>query len=353
MTTQPEHAPGEGRSAVQFIRPLRDAAVLVLVAAPAVLLFVAVLRLIPADIGEDFETRARDSFYSFVNLATIGLPLLAVLLATLVKPQHPQHPLPPQHPSHPQQPASGQARTKLVVVIALIEYAVAGIFAVLFGILIGLISIAGFSVRAAFEELLVRGAWLAVFGIAAFAVLQIWRNMFYVPRPAAQPGMYGQPLHPGQHFGPQGQAYGQPPHPGQQFGPPGQPYGAPGQQPYGYPQSGGPQPAPGQWGQPAPGQWGQPAPTSGQPATPQGPFAPAPGHPPAAAPQSAPPAAGPYGPAPGYAPGSRPEAPGAGPSAPAEPIRVEPAPEREERTEVLGSDRPSSAATNDDDQSRR
>ena len=353
MTAQPGPTPGEDRPAGQFLRPLRDIAALVAVAAPAVLLFVAVLRLIPSTVGEDFGSRTQDSFYSFVNVPVIVLPLLAVLLATLIRPVHP--------------------RARVITMVALVEYAVAAVFGVVFGIFVGLVRIADFSVRVAFEELLVRLTWLAIFGVAAYAIFQIWRNLYHVPRAVTPPGMYGQP----QQYGPQGQPYGPPPHgqqyppqpyPTQQFGPqqfgpqqfgsqqfgsqpaPGQQYSAPpawGQPPApahpvstqpGSAQPGSAQPASGHWepgrpasgpqhvpgspvGEPASGHsgsarpeidrpvdgerpvdrersvaapaWSHATPPSGQPSTPPGPFAPAPGHPPA------PPAPGAYGAAPG------------------------------------------------------
>ena len=73
------------------------------------------------------------------------LPMLAAiaLLATAVQPVH--------------------KHARLITLAALIEYAVAGFFAVVFGFLIGLVKIAGWSARVAFEEFLVRVAWLAVF----------------------------------------------------------------------------------------------------------------------------------------------------------------------------------------------
>ncbi|HEU4348720.1 MAG TPA: hypothetical protein VFR35_13150, partial [Actinoplanes sp.] len=217
MTSQPSPAPGEGRTPDEYLRPLRDLAAWALVGAPAVLLFVAVIRLIPAGDGEQFASRAQDSFYAFVNLPTLLFPLGAVLLALVVQPRHP--------------------KAKLITVLAAVEYAVAAFFAVVFGILVALIQIAGFSVRAAFEELLVRAAWLAVFGLAAFAVYRIWRGMFYVPKPKPQPGVYGQPQYgvPGAYPGQPG--YGPPP-PG--YGQPGQPSWN--QQAYaqpGYPPAGG------------------------------------------------------------------------------------------------------------------
>ena len=295
MSTHPEPAPAEGSTAGRYLRPLRDLAALILVVAPAVMLFVAVIRLIPSIDGDTFGTRAQASFDGFINLASIGLPLLGVLLATLVRPEHP--------------------RAKLITTVALGQYAVQVFFGVLFGFLIGLVGIAGFSLRLAFEEFLRRGAWLAIFGIAAFAVFQIWRNRYYTPRPKPVPGMYGQPVQSGPQYGPpQGapQQYGPPPG---QYGPPPAQYGpSPGQ--YG--------PPPGQYGpphpdQPHPGQpaWNQPPPPavpfSAPPAHPQsappsaqppGPFTPEPGHPQGAAPYGGAPYGPPrddaYGAAPGY-----------------------------------------------------
>jgi hypothetical protein len=256
VTSQPQPAPAEARSAGQYLRPLRDIAAYALVGATAVMLFVAVIRLIPSGVGQDFGTRAQDSFYSYVNVPTIFFPLGAVLLSLLVRPQHP--------------------KAKLLTVIAVVEYGVAAAFGIVFGILIGLINIAQFSVRTAFEELLVRVAWLAVFAVAAFATYQIWRHLFYTPRPKPQPGVYGQPQYgvPGAYPGQPG--YGQPGQPGHpqhpsQPGQPGQPgpaaYGQPvyGQPPFGHPGQ------PGQTGQPGqPGYPGQQPPAPGQPAWNQG-----------------------------------------------------------------------------------
>jgi hypothetical protein len=285
VTSQPQPAPGEGRSAGQFLRPLRDLTAYALVGAVAVLLFVAVIRLIPDGAGQ-FSFRTQGSFYGFINLATISFPLGAVLLALLVQPRHP--------------------KAQLIVVAALAEYAVMAFFGVFFGVLIGLINQAGNDgARGAFEELLVRAAWLAVFGIAAFAVFQIWRGMFAVVRPKPQPGVYGQPpqYHPGAYPGQPGYA----PAPG--FPPPGATY--PPQQP---PPPGFGQPGP--YGPPAQNPPWQPAvPTSGAapyPAAPPGPYAPQPGNPQAA----------PHG-------GLADPPPVAPPQAPAD-----------DRTEKLGEDRP-------------
>ena len=156
MTSPQPPQPPPARPVLPVIRPLRDLAAYAFVAAPAVWLFVAIIRLVPSGIGQDFLTRVQNSFYSYVNVEIILLPLAAVLLSTLVEPRH--------------------RHARLITVAALAEYAVAGFFAVVFGFLIGIVKIAGFSIRVAFEELLVRAAWLAVFALAAYAVFLIWRR---------------------------------------------------------------------------------------------------------------------------------------------------------------------------------
>jgi hypothetical protein len=257
VTSPPQPVPGEGKSAGQYLRPLRDLAAYALVGATAVLLFVAIVRLIPGG-PHQFGYRTQDSFYGFVNLETIFFPIAAVLLALLVQPRHP--------------------KARLIVIAAVVEYAVAAVFAILFGVLIGLINhAANNGARTAIEELLVRLAWLAVFAVAAYATFLIWRNMFATPRPpkpAPQPGVYGQSqygapgAYPGQPgYGPPGQP-GYPPPPGQPgYGPPPGGPGFPPQadQPAGatYP------PAPGQTGY-GPTTYGQPAqaPSWNQPAAP-------------------------------------------------------------------------------------
>jgi len=287
VTSQPQPTPGEGRSAGQYLRPLRDLAAYALVGAAAVLLFVALIRLIPDGPGQ-FGFRTQASFGGFVNLATITFPLAAVLLSLVVAPRHP--------------------KAQLIVLVAVVEYAVMAVFGVLFGVLIGLVNDAGNNgARSAFEGLLERVAWLAVFAVAAYAVYLIWRNLFYTAKPKPQPGTYGQPQYhqPG--------AY------------PGQPgYGPPPVQPQpGYP------PAPPQGGFPAPppqqpGVYGQPTPSWNQP-VPPGPFAPRPGSPGTPASQY---------------PGSPVAPAGSEPTQVVPAERAERAEETDDRTQMLGDDRP-------------
>ncbi|GAB2598528.1 hypothetical protein Aab01nite_74560 [Paractinoplanes abujensis] len=310
MTSQPQPAPGEGKPAGQFLRPLRDLAAYALVGAPALLLFVAVIRLIP-DGENQFGYRTQDSFYGFVNTATVFMPLAAVLLAVLVQPRHP--------------------KASLITLIAVVEYAVMALFGVLFGLLIGLINHASNNgARIAFEELLVRAAWLSLLGVAGYATFRLWQGLFQVAKPKQQPGVYGQPAYgqPGTYPGQPG--YGPPPQPQQPGFAPGSypPPGAPPQP--GYPQ-GYPQPQqPSQYGQPQ----GQP-PAWNQPATPM----------PASAPP-APPASGPPGP---FAPHPAPTT--AFPQSQfTEPTRTAPAatPPGDDRTEKIPEDRPGFGPADED-----
>ena len=170
MTSQPPPVPDQIRSAGTYLRPLRDSAVYVLVGANAVMLFVAIIHLIPIGSGPDFGTRSMESFYSFVGVPAIAFPLAAVLLSLLVRPHHP--------------------RARLIVMVALGEYGVSAFFGLLFGFLIGLVKIGTYNGRTTFEELLLRVSWLAVFGLAASAAFLIWRGLFDAAK--HQPGRYGQ-----------------------------------------------------------------------------------------------------------------------------------------------------------------
>ncbi|GAB3064339.1 hypothetical protein [Micromonospora schwarzwaldensis] len=253
MTSPTEPASGDAAQASQLTKPLRELAALVLLGANAVLLFVGLLRLlVPVDDYSTFGGRAGSTFFSFVGLESTVLPLLAVLLATHVRPTLP--------------------KAKLITQVALVEYAVAALFGAL-TFLIWLVNrLADGEVLDAFLGLLTRVAWLAVFAVAAFVVFKIWRTLYYVPKPKPQPGVYGQaqpgwPQQPGQPGG----------YPAQGGYPPAGVPPQPGQPPAGYPSAGGP-PQPG-W--PQAGPYGQPQSAP--------PFNTAPPH----APQSAPPFAGP------------------------------------------------------------
>lgn len=192
MTSQPEPVPRDATPANQITNPLREIAALVLLAANALLLFVGLMQLaVPYSTGDSFGRRADEAFVNLVGLAAVALPVLAVLLATHVHPP--------------------VRRAKLITLIALGEYAVSAVLAVVafLGWLVGGLGDAAF--RSAFTGLLTRVAYLAIFAIAAFVVFKVWRALYYRPRRIARPGAYGQPG-----------VYGQPANPQSAF-PPGYP----------------------------------------------------------------------------------------------------------------------------------
>ncbi|WFF03011.1 hypothetical protein [Micromonospora sp. WMMD964] len=263
MTSPAEPASTDASQARQLTKPLRELAALALLGANAVFLFVGLLRLIaPSDYGT-FTDRSGSAFYSFIGVEAVGLPLLAVLLATHISPVLP--------------------KAKLITQVALVEYAVSAFFGTLTMLIWTVGRLAQAEILDALLGVLTRFAWMVVFAVAAWVVYTVWRAHYYVPRPKPQPGVYGQPQ-PGQpHSGWPQQQGGWPGQPG------GQPQGGwptPGQ-PGGYPSA----QFPGQFGQPSPPfqapQSAPPHPQSGPP------FQSAP-HPQSAppfqsAPQSAPP----------------------------------------------------------------
>ncbi|MFI7282142.1 hypothetical protein ACIBOV_17970 [Micromonospora chersina] len=214
MTSPAEPASGDTTQASQLTKPLRELAALVLLGANAVLLFVGLLRLlVPVDDYSTFSGRAGSTFFAFVGLESTALPVLAVLLATHVRPVLP--------------------KAKLITQVALIEYAVSAAFGALTFLIWMVGRLADGEVLDAFLGLLTRVAWLAVFAIAAFVVVKLWRTLYYVPKPKPQPGVYGQaqpgwPQQPGGYPAPGGYP---------QAGAPQQPGGYPQPGPYGPPQS--------------------------------------------------------------------------------------------------------------------
>ncbi|MGC4772406.1 hypothetical protein ACLQ25_25960 [Micromonospora sp. DT44] len=221
MTSPAEPASADATQARQLTKPLRELGALALLGANAVFLFVGLLRLlIPADYT-DFTGRAGSSFFSFIGVEAVVLPLLAVLLATHVTPVLP--------------------KAKRITQVALGEYAVSALFGTLTMLIWTVGRLAEAEILDALLGVLTRFAWLVIFAVAAWVVFTIWRAFYYVPKPKPQPGVYGQPA--------QGwpQQPGGWPAPGQPGGQPQAGWPAPGQ-PGGYP----PAQFPGQYGQPSP-----------------------------------------------------------------------------------------------------
>ncbi|MGC4809172.1 hypothetical protein ACLQ29_01405 [Micromonospora sp. DT228] len=267
MTSPAEPASADAAQARQLTKPLRELAALALLGANAVFLFVGLLRWIAPD--GSFTDRSGSAFGTFVGLAAVGLPLLAVLLATHISPVVP--------------------KAKLITQVALGEYGVSAIFGTLTLLIWTVGQLAEGEVLDALLGVLTRFAWMVIFAVAAWVVYTIWRAHYYVPRPKPQPGVYGQPQQPGWP-----QQQGGWPTPGQPAGQPQGGWPAPGQ-PGGYPAD----QFAGQYAQPSPPfqapQSAPPHPQSAPPfqAAPQSapPFQAAPQSAPPfqAAPQSAPP----------------------------------------------------------------
>ena len=106
----------------------------------------------------------------FVEVVPVALPLVAVLLATHVRPV--------------------LAQGRLVTLGALIEYGVSALFGLVTMLagFIGRVSSAsdlggGDGVRVGFEDLLARLAWLGVLGVAGFVVLRVYLGAYVTPKP--------------------------------------------------------------------------------------------------------------------------------------------------------------------------
>ncbi|MEU1588867.1 hypothetical protein [Micromonospora sp. NPDC005710] len=227
MTSPAEPASADASQARQLTKPLRELAALALLGANAVFLFVGLLRLIAPNDYSSFTDRAGNAFFAFVGMEAVGLPLLAVLLATHISPV--------------------VAKAKLITQAAVVEYAVSALFGTLTMLIWTVGRLAEAEILDALLGVLTRFAWIVIFAVAAWVVYTIWRAHYYVPRPKPQPGVYGQP----QPGWPQQQ--GGWPAPGQPGGQPQGGWPAPGQ-PGAYPQSSQPgaYPQSGQYGQPSP-----------------------------------------------------------------------------------------------------
>ncbi|GIJ77948.1 hypothetical protein SAMN05443287_105334 [Micromonospora phaseoli] len=342
MTSPAEPPPTDPTPARQVTGPLRELVAIVLLGANAVFLFVGLIRLLtPQGAYSTVTGRAASSFFAFIGVEAVVLPVLAVLLATHLAPVVP--------------------RAKLITQVALGEYVASAVLGGLTLLIWVVGRLAEGQVFDAMTGMLTRAAWVALFAAAGYVVWSVWQRLYHVPRPKPEPGVYGTPQ-PG---------WPQPGGPGQSgyqsggWSPPAQPGGWPGgDQSAGYPGAGHPghpgggQPAgyyptgsrPGDYatggyptvGQPGSESGGQPGrPTAGQvpsaggppesphtwpphgqpavpPAAPSAPAGPPPGQP-AAAPSS-PPAGPPFG-QPAGPPFGQPAAPPFGQPAAADPTQ--------------------------------
>ncbi len=201
MTTQPPNQPapasgpaGTTKDPVEITAPLREWGALLLVIATAAFLLFALVDLVLAPdqaarfgVSLGFAVRADNAYGDFVGLVPVFFPLVAVLLATHVK------------------PAAGKAQ--LITLIALIDYGVAGLLG-LITMFVGFIHEATSNeIVSGFVTLLGRLVWLAVFAFAAFVVLRVYLGAYVVAKPKPAPGVYGYPAYPQGYPQPQQQAY--------------------------------------------------------------------------------------------------------------------------------------------------
>jgi hypothetical protein len=179
---------GNGPRARRFTEPLRELSVFALLGGNAVFLLIGVTRLFVVIDGwaSDFGRRCDETFPTFVGPASLGLPVLAVLLATHVEPMVP--------------------RTRLVLLAAIAEYGVSAFFGVL--TFLGAFAYDLRSPRAVIEGVLVSGVWLAFLVLGCLLLYRIWRGLFPPAPPRSPvyggyaPTTYGKP-YPGQPMYPQ------------------------------------------------------------------------------------------------------------------------------------------------------
>jgi hypothetical protein len=188
VTFAPNPAGDEGPQARRFTEPLRELSVFALLAGNAVFLLIGVTRLFVVidRWASDFGLRSAEVFGTFVGLYAIGLPILAVLLATHVEPM--------------------LHRTRLVLLVAAGELGVSAFFGAL--TFLGAFAYDLRSPRAVIEAVLIRGVWLGFLVLGGMVLYRLWRGLFppRPPRPPVYgghaPATYGKP-YPGQPMYPQ------------------------------------------------------------------------------------------------------------------------------------------------------
>lgn len=173
-------APDE-QDAAQFTKPFRQLAAVVLVSVDALLLVAALAGIFLALVASDegFATLAGADFSKSVNVATIAFPIVAVLIATHLRP--------------------AVAMSKTIVLLAVVEYiaaAVLGVLSMIAGFVAamsddrmiddtwGWMSTAlsssgqGTITGRAVIVLLERFGWLAVLGTALYVMIKLYRGQF-------------------------------------------------------------------------------------------------------------------------------------------------------------------------------
>lgn len=158
-----------GRTGRQFTEPLRELCALALVGGNAVFLFLGFTGLFFVIDGwaSGFGQRCAALFGVFVGPVSLGLPIVAVLLATHVSPMVPRH--------------------RLIVRAALIQYAVSAVLG--FAALLGAFANDVPNVRAALEGLLGRAVWLGFLALGGLVLGRLYVGLVPGrPQPVRTPG---------------------------------------------------------------------------------------------------------------------------------------------------------------------
>ena len=152
--------------------PYRELSAFVLLGVVAAFLLAGFISLLTTLTGE-FLSNAGGAFGVFVSIQTIALPILAVLLATHIDPVVP--------------------KAKIIVLVALVEYAVAALFGLvlLLASLIGDLRPDSVRVGIALAVFLTRLGVLALLGLGLFLVIRIYLGAYAPPKPA--PGVTASP----------------------------------------------------------------------------------------------------------------------------------------------------------------
>ncbi len=170
-----------GTPARQLTEPFRELASLALLAGNAVFLLLGIGGLLFVIDGwaDQFGQRCAALFGDFVGLVPLGLPMVALVLATHVAPM--------------------VLRARLIAIAVLIEFGVSALFGAI--TFLGAFAHDLTSTRATIDGLLERGVWLTFLVLACVLAARVWLGLFAAPRrgayaPIGQPS-YGRP-YPGQ-----------------------------------------------------------------------------------------------------------------------------------------------------------
>lgn len=180
-------APAGGTAARQFTEPLRELGVFALLAGNGVFMFLGFsgLFFVIERWASDFGLRCAQVFSTFVGPVSLGLPIVALLLATHVAPMI--------------------RRARLAMIVILSELGVSAVFGSL--TFLGAFAHDLSSPRSTIEGTLWRIVWLGFLVLAAVLTVRLWLGLYPPPKPAPAGYPYPQPSYgrpyPGQPLYPQ------------------------------------------------------------------------------------------------------------------------------------------------------